>query len=79
MAEEFPDNPQYRMDLSVLLDKIADILNEQNKPDEAQKLYSESLAIRNALAENCPQNLQKKKAKPAGGKFLSKLKKLFGV
>ncbi|MBR6780302.1 MAG: tetratricopeptide repeat protein, partial [Clostridia bacterium] len=92
LAADFPENPDFRCDLSVTLNNVADILKAQNKIDEALKYYNESLEICRKLVSDFPRDslysddlqyvqnrisdLQKK---PASGKFLSKLKKLFGV
>ncbi len=92
LTADFPENPEYQYDLSVSLNRVADILQAQNKIDEALKYYNESLEICRKLVSDFPRDslyrsdlqyvqnrisdLQKK---PAGGKFLSKLKKLFGV
>ena len=56
MATAYPENPEYRRDLSVSLERVACIMKAQNRRNEARELYKECIAIREQLCEQFPQS-----------------------
>ncbi|WP_188260210.1 toll/interleukin-1 receptor domain-containing protein [Azospirillum tabaci] len=57
LVEKEPGNTGFQRDLSISLDKVAD-LQRRNDPDGARALVEESLGIRRRLAEREPDNTE---------------------
>ena len=56
LADAYPQNPDYKRDLSVALNNVAGIKQALNDLSGALSLYQESLDIRKALAKDYPDN-----------------------
>ncbi len=56
LADAYPQNPNYKRDLSVSLNKVAGIKQALNDLSGALSLYQECLDIRKALAKDYPDN-----------------------
>ncbi|WP_419798383.1 MAG: tetratricopeptide repeat protein [Terasakiella sp.] len=57
-ANRDPENTEWQRDLSVSYNKIADVLRDKGKADDALSHYQKSLEIRQNLAKHDPENAE---------------------
>jgi|GEM_PF-3217791 len=57
-ANRDPENTEWQRDLSISYNKIADVLRDKGKADDALNHYQKSLEIRQNLAKHDPENAE---------------------